>query len=49
MHAIKSLVYFDDVEEADGPVIISEPGLKWEDIKNSIQRSCLSYSRNMFK
>jgi len=42
---LKSLIYFNDVEESDWPVIIKDPDLKWEDVKRRIGKEVLSYSR----
>lgn len=43
MHAIKSLVYFDNIDQSDWPELISEPDLKWETIKTRIERACNRY------
>jgi hypothetical protein len=42
---LKSLIYFEDVEESEWPVMIKEPGLKWKDVKRKIEKQVLSYSR----
>lgn len=42
---LKSLIYFDDVQESEWPVLIKEPGLKWKDVKRKIQRKVIDYSR----
>lgn len=43
-HILKSLIYFDDVDLATWPRIISEPNLKWERIKKCIQKRVLEYT-----
>jgi hypothetical protein len=42
---LKSLIYFNDVEESEWPVMIKEPDLKWKDIRRKIEKQVLSYSR----
>ncbi len=42
---LKSLIYFDDVQESEWPVLIREPGLKWKDVKRKIQKQVIDYSR----
>ena len=41
---LKSLIYFDDVDLADWPVIIENPTLKWVDVKNRIEKVVLDYA-----
>jgi predicted nucleotidyltransferase component of viral defense system len=45
MHILKSLLYFDDVDLADWPVLIRDPELKWEEVKESIERAVLAFTR----
>jgi len=42
---LKSLIYFDDVQESEWPVMIREPDLKWKDVKRKIQKRVIDYSR----
>jgi hypothetical protein len=42
---LKSLIYFDDVEESEWPVMIREPDLKWKDVKRKIQKRVLDFTR----
>ena len=42
---LKSLIYFNDVEESEWPVLIREPNLKWKDVKRKIQKKVVDYSR----
>jgi hypothetical protein len=42
---LKSLIYFDDTEESEWPVMIREPALKWKDVKRKIQKRVLDYTR----
>jgi hypothetical protein len=45
MHIIKSLIYFDDVDIADWPVLLKKPHLKWDDVKKKIGEEVLSYMK----
>ena len=42
---LKSLIYFDDVQESEWPIMIKEPDLKWKDVKRKIQKRVIDYSR----
>jgi hypothetical protein len=42
---LKSLIYFDDVDLADWPVLIENPRLKWIEVKKRIQKVVLEYAR----
>jgi hypothetical protein len=42
---IKSLVYFEEVDLADWPVLIENPKLKWVDVKKRIEKAVIEYSR----
>jgi hypothetical protein len=42
---LKSLIYFDDVQESEWPIMIKEPDLKWKDVKRKIQKKVIEYSR----
>lgn len=44
-HILKSLIYFNDVDLADWPVLIENPKLKWIDVKKRIEKVVLEYSR----
>jgi hypothetical protein len=46
---LKSLIYFDDVDELEWPVMIKDPGLKWNDIKKKIEKMVLRYLREKYK
>jgi predicted nucleotidyltransferase component of viral defense system len=41
-HVLKSLIYFDDVDLIDWPVLIKDPDLKWETVKQRIKREVMS-------
>jgi len=41
---LKSLIYFDDVDLADWPVMIRDPMLKWVDVKKRIEKEVLEYA-----
>ncbi len=43
---LKSLIYFEDAEESEMPVLIKDPGLKWNDIKRKIQEAVIEYTRS---
>lgn len=40
---LKSLVYFDDIDFCDWPEIIDEPNLKWNTIKDELEKSVKKY------
>jgi len=42
---LKSLIYFDDVDLADWPVMIKYPKSKWADVKKLIEKEVLDYAR----
>jgi len=42
---LKSLIYFDDVEESEWPILIKEPDLQWKDVKRKIQKKVIDYIR----
>ena len=44
-HILKSLVYFEDVDLADWPVLIDNPKLKWVDVRKRIEKVVMEYSR----
>jgi hypothetical protein len=39
-HAIKSLLFFDDVDLADWPVLLTDKQLKWPQVMKKIQQAC---------
>jgi len=43
-HILKSLVYFNDVDLTDWPVLIEDPKLKWGDVKNRIEKAVMDYA-----
>jgi hypothetical protein len=45
MHIIKSLIYFDDVDLADWPVLLKKPHLKWDDVKRKIVEEVRLYMK----
>ncbi len=40
---LKSLLYFDDVDVAEWPILISDPALKWATVKKDIEKKVLNY------
>jgi hypothetical protein len=48
MHVLKSLNFFEDVDLSDWPVLLQEPELSWETVKEKINKEVLDFSkRNM--
>jgi hypothetical protein len=43
---LKSLIYFDEVDISDMPVLISNPGLKWTVIRKEIEKKVLEYIKS---
>ena len=44
-HILKSLIYFEDVDLADWPVLIENPKLRWIDVRKRIEKVVMDYSR----
>jgi hypothetical protein len=42
-HILKSLIYFNDVDLSDWPVLIKDSGLKWKDITSKLESEVLKY------
>lgn len=42
-HILKSLIYFEDIDLADWPVLIENPTLTWADVKKRIEKEVLDY------
>jgi hypothetical protein len=43
---LKSLIWFEDLDFSDWPVLIKEPGLKWTAIRKKLETEVLRYARN---
>ena len=43
---LKSLIFFDDVDIADWPVLIENPKLKWVEVKKRIEKVVLDYAHH---
>jgi len=43
MHVLKSLVYFDDVDLSDWPVLLHKTHLKWNDVCKKIEKEVLLF------
>jgi hypothetical protein len=43
MHVLKSLVYFNDVDLSDWPLMVRKPHLKWNDVCKKIEKEVLLY------
>ncbi|MFP4289936.1 MAG: nucleotidyl transferase AbiEii/AbiGii toxin family protein [Bacteroidales bacterium] len=46
MHIVKSLVFFDDVDLTDWPVLIKTPEPGWNQVKSKLKKAVLDYSKN---
>jgi hypothetical protein len=46
---LKSLIYFDEVDLTDWPVVVKNPDLKWDDVKKQLDKAVLQYVRNPIK
>ncbi len=44
-HILKSLIYFNDVDLSDWPVLIENPKLRWVGVKKRIEKVVMDYSR----
>jgi hypothetical protein len=44
---LKSLVYFEDVDLTDWPVLVQDPGLKWAEVKKRIEKEVLEYAKRL--
>ena len=42
---LKSLVYFDDIDFSEWPVLLSEPNLKWDVIKKKLENTVNNYMK----
>jgi hypothetical protein len=42
-HVLKSIIYFNDVDLSDWPLILENPGLKWTTIKKKLESEVLQY------
>ena len=47
MLILKSLIYFDDLDESEWPVLIKEPHLKWKNVKRRVEKEVISFSRKL--
>jgi hypothetical protein len=45
-HVLKSLIYYDDVDLADWPVLIKDPKLNWAQVRKKIERVVLKYAHS---
>jgi Nucleotidyl transferase AbiEii toxin, Type IV TA system len=48
VNLLKGLVYFDDVDIAEWPVLLRDDNLSWSNIKNLITLETLKYSKQKF-
>ena len=47
MHVLKSLLYFDDVDLSDWPVLLKKPNLKWSDVRKKIEKEVLLFMKKL--
>jgi hypothetical protein len=40
---LKSLIYFDDVDLSDWPVLLPDPHLKWNAVKEKVEKAVMKY------
>lgn len=45
MHVLKSMIYFDEVDMSDWPILTKSPDLKWDTVKSKIEKKVLEYSK----
>jgi len=45
MHVLKSLIYFNEVDLSDWPVLLRKPNLKWADVKKRIEKEVLAFMK----
>jgi hypothetical protein len=43
MLVLKSLVYFNDVDLSDWPVLLKQPDLKWDKVRKSVELAVLAH------
>lgn len=46
MHVLKSLVFFDDVDLSDWPVLSREKDLKWKKVQKKITQEVVRYMKS---
>ncbi|MCD4697137.1 MAG: nucleotidyl transferase AbiEii/AbiGii toxin family protein [Bacteroidales bacterium] len=42
-HILKSLIYFDDVDLSDWPVLLQDPNLGWKEVVRKLESETLNY------
>ena len=47
VHVLKSLVYFDDVDLSDWPVLLLQKDLTWEKVKSVIEEAVIGHARSI--
>ena len=47
VNILKSIIYFDDVDLTDWPILLKEPTLKWSAVKKRIIQASLEYTKNL--
>jgi hypothetical protein len=47
MHVLKSLIYFDDVDLSDWPVLLKRSNLKWEEVCSSLNTKVLLFMKTI--
>lgn len=46
MHILKSLIYFEDVDLSDWPILLRMPHLKWIDIEKRLEKDVFRYMKD---
>jgi hypothetical protein len=44
-HILKSLIYFEDVDLSDWPVLVKNPKLRWAEVRKRIEKAVVEYVR----
>ena len=47
MHVLKSLVFFDDVDLSDWPMLIKAPDLEWDNVSAKLSKEVLAYTQKI--
>lgn len=45
IHVLKSLIYYEDVDLSDWPVLLLQPDLKWEDVTSELEKVVINKIR----
>ena len=45
LNVLKSITYFNDVDLSDWPVLLTNPSLKWSEVKKRIIKTSMEYTK----